>query len=88
MSDDFAFCHVHHEFGHIRGMIGNPFDVFADEGEPNGPGDRFRIFEHEGQQLAEQLLRQIIDEIIVGTDFSRQVGVGVDERIKAIFHHT
>ena len=39
MSDDFSFCQVDHEFGHIRGMIGNTFEVLADEREANGAGD-------------------------------------------------
>ncbi|MCC2643832.1 MAG: hypothetical protein K0S45_4245 [Nitrospira sp.] len=57
VSDDFPFDHSHNQPGYIGGMVRNSFQVFADECEANSPSDRLRIFNHEGHQLPEQLMR-------------------------------
>ena len=72
MADDLSFHHVDHQFRHICGMVGDAFQRFADERQANGARNRSRIFDHEGQQFAKQLMCQIIDEVVVGTDFPCQ----------------
>ena len=80
MSDDFSFDHVDHQLGNIGGMIGDAFERLADERQPNGTRNRSRIFDHERQKFAKQLVRQIIDEVVIGADFSR---LRQSERTKA-----
>ena len=47
MPDDLAFDHIDHQLGDIRGVIGDTFKRFADEGEANGTRNRCGIFDHD-----------------------------------------
>lgn len=35
VTDDFAFHHIDDEFGNVRGVVSNPFDIFTDKRETN-----------------------------------------------------
>ncbi len=47
MADDFALHHIHHQFGDVGGMIGNPFNILGNKRQANGPRNRLGIFHHE-----------------------------------------
>jgi hypothetical protein len=51
--DDLALDHVHD----VRGMVRDALQVFPDEGQADGPCNGAGVFDHEGQQLAKQLVR-------------------------------
>src|SRR6476660_9108937 len=78
VADDLAFHHINYEFSNIGGMVGDTFKRFADESQANGSRNRCRIFDHEGQQFAKELVREIVYEVIVGTYLSCQGRVRTD----------
>lgn len=55
MAHDLAFDHINHQFTDIGGMVRDSLDVFPDEREADGAGDRDGIFDHERDQLPKQL---------------------------------
>ena len=46
-----------------------------------------RVLHHEGQQLAEDLLLQRVDLVVLAAHPARQLGVAADERVEALLHH-
>ena len=70
MTDDLSFHHVDDELGHIRCVIRDTFQVLADKGQANGACNRSRIFDHERKEFAKQLVREIINKVIVRADFA------------------
>ena len=85
--DDLSFDQVDHHLGEIGGVIRDPFDVFRNEGDPDGPADGLRLFYHIGEELPKNLAGQVVHERVVPADLSRKVGVAIDERIEGFFDH-
>src|SRR6476620_1022971 len=82
VSDDLAFHHINYEFSNVGGMVSDTFKRFANESQSNGSCNCCRIFDHEGQQFAKELVREIVYEVIIGTYFPCQCRVRTDKRIK------
>src|SRR6476660_10514785 len=70
MTDDLSFHHVDDELGHIRRVIRDTLQVFADEGQANGARNRSRVFDHEGEKFSKQLVREVINKVVVRADFA------------------
>src|SRR6187551_1885494 len=87
MTDDLPFHHVDDEFGHICRVVGDTFQVLADKGQANSARNRSRIFDHEGEEFAKQLVREIVNKVIVRADLPRLRRIRTHKRVQGFSHH-
>ena len=77
--DGLAHHHENDVLADVRGVVGDPLEVPADEDEADGPVDGRRVLHHVGQELPEHLVVQGIHLVVPATDLAGQVLVAVDK---------
>src|SRR5207237_1731133 len=81
------FYHVDNQRGNVGGMVRYALQVLGNKRDSDGPRDGLRILDHEREQFAKELLRQVIDEVVIGSDFSGKSGVRHHESIERLPYH-
>jgi hypothetical protein len=66
-------------------MISDPLVALVDIDEAYGARDGPRVFQHEKEQLSENLLRQVVDEVVFSANFTGQGGIAAGECIHRSF---
>src|SRR6266404_796020 len=79
--------HVDHVFGDIGGVVGDAFQVLRHQDQLEGGVHDRRIAHHIGQQLAENLVAELVDLIVAREHGARQFDVTAHQRIEAVAHH-
>src|ERR1051326_6548550 len=87
MPDILASHQKNHHLGNVSGMVANPLEMLRDENQFNGTRNGARVFQHVGQELAKDLLVEIVDDVVVQDDLFREIGIRVYERIQALFQN-
>src|SRR5438105_8015283 len=87
MANNLPFYHIHDELCHISGMVRDALQVLGNKRDSDGPRDGLRIFDHEREQFAKELLRQIVDEVVRSGDFSGKNRVRHHESIERLPYH-
>src|SRR5512137_1743840 len=85
--DRLAPDHVDDVLADVRGVVGDPLEVPADEDEIDGPGDRAGILHHVGQELPEDLVVELVDGVVAGADVLGQDVVPADEGVQGVPDH-
>lgn len=67
VTDHFALVHVDDHFSDIGGMVSDPFQVFGDIGNFDGPGDGRAVLNHVQEQFVEDLDGELI-HLVVSAD--------------------
>ena len=70
--NDFTLHHIDDKFAYIRGMVGDPFVIFADKCQADCPGNGPWIFEHERDKFSKGLFRARFDHRRAETQSVRQ----------------
>src|SRR4030095_3824945 len=83
MTDHPSFDHVDHHFADVGGPVGDALQILGDEREPDCPAYGGRVLNHVGEKLAEYLLHESIDLIILGDDGASPGSGVLDESHRA-----
>ena len=81
---------LHHEDDHLRdvgGVIADALEILRDEEQPHRTAHGPRVVGHERDQVAEELLVELIDRIVRAADRERQLLVLAHEGIQAPVQH-
>ena len=80
-----ALDQENYHFGNVRRMIAYALQVACHEHQSQRAGDRRRVFEHIGQQLAKHLLADVVDVSIILNDALCQCRIAIHEGVEALF---
>src|SRR3989338_8902052 len=64
MFDDLRLADVDRFFGDVRGEVGDPFEIPADENEAHGLVDSLRAIRHTARQLVQDLVVESVDFVV------------------------
>jgi hypothetical protein len=87
MADVLALNYVDDVFGDVGGVVADAFEVLGDENELEGGEDYAGITHHISEEFAEDLVPVVIDLIVGGKNFLREVHVAADDSVEGVTHH-
>ena len=76
-----------HILGDVGGVIGDPFNVAADQDQAERAFDGAGVGHHVGQEEAEHTVLELIDLVVAEEDLTSQVRVPSHERIEGVARH-
>src|SRR3990172_6629987 len=79
--------HEDHVLADVGGMVGDPLEVAGDEDQVHRPGDGGRVGHHEGQELPEHLVLELVHGVVPKDRPVRQFVVAVDEGVQGVLQH-
>ncbi len=87
MADVAALDDVNDVFGDVCGVVADALEIFGDENQFEGGKDHAGITHHVGKQLPENLVAEMIDFVVAGEDFLREIDVAADDCIECFADH-
>ena len=84
MADVLALDDVDDVFGDVGGVVADAFEVFGDEDEFKRRENHAGIAHHVSKQFAKNLIAVLIDLIVAGHDFLRELDVAANDSVQGI----
>ena len=87
MFNNSALKHENGVFCNVRGKVCDSLEVFRNPQYIDATADDGWVFRHEGDELPQNLVAQVIDDAVAAADLHGKLRVFVDERVKYIGKH-
>jgi hypothetical protein len=87
VADVLALHDVDDVFGDVGGVVADALEVFGDEDQLKRGEDDAGVAHHVGEQFAEDLVAVVIDLVVHGQDFLREINIAADDGVQRIANH-
>jgi hypothetical protein len=84
VTDVLALDDVDDVFGDVGGMVADAFEIFRYEDQLEGWEDHAGIAHHVGEEFAEDLVTVVIDFVVAGENFLRELDVAADHGVEGL----
>ena len=87
VADVLALDDVNDVFGDVGGVVADAFEVFGDEDELEGREDDAGVAHHVGEELAKDLVAEVIDLIVRSENFLGEIDVAANHGVEGVSDH-
>ena len=87
MADVLALDDINDVFGDVGGVVANAFEIFGYQDQFKGGEDYAGVAHHVGEQLAEDLVAEVVALVVHGEDFLGQLDVAANHGVQGVANH-
>jgi hypothetical protein len=87
VADVLALDDVDDVFGDVGGVVANAFEIFGYQDQFKGWEYDARVSHHVGEQLAEDLVAEVVDLVVHGENFLGELDVAADDGVQRVADH-